>query len=71
MKYTCIKINQTNMYCQKCFNNVIRAISKIEKIIFLDINMSAKSIKLIYRDSSFDKDDICYLIDKAIKTGQV
>jgi copper chaperone CopZ len=39
MKARSIKIRQANMYCQKCLNNVIMALSKIETIEFLDIDM--------------------------------
>jgi Copper chaperone len=59
------------MYCQKCFNNVIKALSKIENIIFLDIDMVNKCIKIKYKDSVLDNNEVRYLIDKAITTGRI
>ena len=50
MKTKSIEIQQSNMYCQKCFNNVNIAISKIQNIEFLDINMADRIIKIIYQD---------------------
>jgi copper chaperone CopZ len=59
------------MYCQKCLNNVIKAVSKIEKVEFLDIDMVSKCIKLKYRDSVLDNNGIRLLINQAITTGRV
>jgi len=71
MKTRTVTIQQTNMYCQKCFTNVIKALSKIEKIIFLDIDMVHKCIRIKYKDSMLDKNEVRYLIDKAIITGRI
>lgn len=71
MKIRNMSIHQTNMYCQKCFNNVIIALSKIEKIESLDIDMESKFIKIKYRDSVLNNNSVRYLIDKAITTGRV
>lgn len=71
MKTRNITIQQTNMYCQKCFNNVIMALSKIEKIESLDINMENKYIKIKYKDSILDNNSVRYLIEKAITTGMI
>lgn len=71
MKSRSIKIHQTNMYCQKCFNNVLMALSKIETIEFLDIDMINKWIKIKYKDSKLDNNYVRYLIDRAITTGQI
>ena len=71
MKTRRLIIQQTNMYCQKCLNNVVKAVSKIEKIEFLDIDMEGKCIKLKYRDSILDNNGIRLLINQAITTGQV
>lgn len=71
MKTRTVTIQQSNMYCQKCFNNVIKALSKIENIIFLDIDMVNKCIKIKYKDSVLDNNEVRYLIDKAITTGRI
>lgn len=71
MKIRHLTIHQTNMYCQKCFNNEIKALSKIEKIEPLDIDMENKYIKIKYRDNVLDNNSVRYLIDRAITTGQV
>lgn len=71
MKLRNLTLYQTNMYCQKCFNNVIKALSKIEMIELLDIDMVHKYIKIKYRDSLLDNNDIRRLINRAITTGQV
>lgn len=71
MKTRIMNIQQTNMYCQKCFNNVVIALSKIERIESLDINMENKYIKIKYKDSYLDNNRIRSLIDKAITTGRI
>lgn len=71
MKTRSMTIQQSNMYCQNCLNNVIKVISKIEKIIFLDIDMVNKCIKIKYKDNLLDNNKIRYLIDKAITTGGI
>jgi len=71
MKTRTITIQQTNMYCQKCLNNVIKALSKIEKIIFLDIDMVNKCIRIKYKDSVLDNNEVRYLINNAIITGRI
>lgn len=71
MKTKKMTIQQTNMYCQKCLNNVVKALSKIEKIESLDINMENKYIKIKYKDSMLDNKSVRYLIDKAITTGRI
>lgn len=71
MKTRKITIQQTNMYCQKCLNNVVMALSKIENIESLDINMENKCIKIKYKDSMLDNNSVRYLIDKAITTGRI
>ena len=68
MKTKSIEIQQSNMYCQKCFNNVIIAISKIQNIEFLDINMADKIIKIIYQDKDLSTKKVQMLINKAIVT---
>jgi len=71
MKARSMTIHQTNMYCQKCFDNVIRALSKIERIEFLDIDMINKNIKIKYKDSMLDNSGVRFLINKAITTGRI
>ena len=71
MKTRSLKIHQTNMYCQKSFNNVIKALSKIETIEFLDIDMINKWINIRYKDSTLDNKSVRYLIDKAITNGLI
>ncbi len=71
MKTRSVTLHQTNMYCQKCFNNVIRALSKIDKIEFLDIDMVNKNIKIKYQDSMLNNSGVRFLINKAITTGRI
>lgn len=59
------------MYCQKCFNNAIIAISAIDNIKSLDIDMVNKNINIIYKDSTLDNERICNMINKAITTGHL
>jgi hypothetical protein len=47
------------------------ALSKIETIEFLDIDMINKWIKIKYKDSKLDNNYVRYLIDRAITTGQI
>lgn len=71
MKTRSLKIHQTNMYCQKCFNNAIIAISAIDNIKSLDIDMVNKNINIIYKDSTLDNERIRNMINKAITTGHL
>ncbi|MDF2819839.1 MAG: Heavy-metal-associated domain [Clostridiales bacterium] len=66
-----IEIHQVNMYCQHCFNNVVRAVSKIKEIMYLDINMNEKTIIIKYQDDSLNNNDIRQFINKALTTGIV
>jgi len=59
------------MYCQKCFNNAIIAISAIGDIKSLDIDMVNKNINIIYKDSTLDNERIRNMINKAITTGHL
>lgn len=66
-----ITIQQDNMYCQHCFNNVVLAISQIKGIQYLDINMVEKTINIKYQDSKLTKNIIKQSINKAIITGKI
>lgn len=71
MAFKSIEIHQSNMYCQHCFYNVVKAISQIDSIKYLDINMSDKTIKIKYQDKTLNNKSIRYFINKAIITGRI
>lgn len=64
-----IEIHQRNMYCTKCINNVIKAITRISNVKDLDIDMLNKTIKIKYSDCQLSKREIQNLINKALTTG--
>lgn len=59
------------MYCQHCFDNVIKATTIIKDIKYLDINMQQKIIKIKYQDNNLTDRIIRNVIDKAITTGKI
>lgn len=52
-------------------NNAIIAISAIDDIKSLDIDMVNKNINIIYKDSTLDNERIRNMINKAITTGHL
>lgn len=71
MKTKFITLHHTNMYCQNCFNNVILALSEIETIEFLNIDMINRCLKIKYKDSKLDNNSIRSLVNNAVTSGRI
>lgn len=69
MKPIKLTIHQKNMYCDKCLINVLKALSVVDKIESLGIDLENKRITLEYEDERFGKDAIRKMIDQAITRG--
>lgn len=61
-----IQIYEDRIQCQKCLENIIMILSQIKRILFLDINMESKMIRLKYQDDEIDNNEIIYLIECAV-----
>ncbi|KAF5049106.1 hypothetical protein SDC9_99550 [bioreactor metagenome] len=50
-----IKLKQSNMLCNRCLTNVIKALSLIAGIQELNVNLNKKLIKITYDNNKFSK----------------
>lgn len=69
MQTKSIEIHQTNMFCSRCLYNVLMALSKVDHIKDLDIDLNSKMIKMKYQDDELSNKEIRCMINKAITTG--
>ncbi|WHH59979.1 heavy metal-associated domain-containing protein [Petroclostridium sp. X23] len=71
MKTHTVRLKQSNMLCHKCVLNVAKALSRMNGIQELDINLEKKEIKIVYSDENIDREKITEIVNKAILTGKV
>ncbi|MGD9568952.1 MAG: heavy-metal-associated domain-containing protein [Sedimentibacter sp.] len=66
-----IKLKQSNMLCNRCLTNVVKALSLIEGIQELNVNLDKKLIKITYDNDKFTKKVIQKIINDSIVHGKV
>ncbi|MEL7647618.1 MAG: heavy-metal-associated domain-containing protein [Sedimentibacter sp.] len=66
-----VKLKQSNMLCNRCLTNVVKALSLIEGIKELNVNLDKKSIKITYENENFSKEVIQKIINESIVHGRV
>ena len=71
MKMHSVNLKQDNMLCRKCLLNVVKALSLIDGIHELDVNLEKKSIKIIYDNKKFSRQIIQEIVDESIIRGKV
>lgn len=59
------------MLCGRCVLNVFKALSNIEGIQELDINLEERRVKIIYDNNKFSRQKILYMVNEAINKGKV
>ncbi len=59
------------MLCGRCVLNVVKALSNIEGIQELDINLEERRVKIIYDNNKFSRQKILYMVNEAINKGKV
>lgn len=59
------------MLCERCVLNVVKALSNIEGIQELDINLEERRVKIIYDNNKFSRQKILYMVNEAINKGKV
>ncbi|MGE4283425.1 MAG: heavy-metal-associated domain-containing protein [Clostridia bacterium] len=71
MKVHTVRLKQSNMLCHKCVLNVAKALSQINRIQELEINLKKKEVKIVYSDENIHREKIAEIVNKSIITGKV
>ncbi len=71
MKVQTVKFKQVDILCEKCVLNVVKALSHVEGIQELDINLEERRVKIIYDNNKFSRQKILYMVNEAINKGKV
>lgn len=66
-----VKFKQSNMLCNRCLTNVVKALSLIEGIQELNVNLDKKLVKVTYENEKFSKKVIQKIINDSIIHGKV
>lgn len=66
-----VKLKQSNMLCNRCLTNVVKALSVIEGIQELNVNLDKKLVKITYENDKFSKEVIQKIINDSIVHGKV
>lgn len=66
-----VKLKQSNMLCNRCLTNVVKALSLIEGIQELNVNLDKKLVKITYENEKFSKKVIQKIINESIIHGKV
>ena len=71
MKLQTVKFKQVDMLCEKCVLNVVKALSHIEGIQELEINLEERRVKITYDNNKFSRQKILYMINESIIKGEI
>jgi len=71
LKAQTLKFKGVDMLCGRCVLNVVKALSNIEGIQELDINLEERRVKIIYDNNKFSRQKILYMVNEAINKGKV
>ena len=66
-----VKLKQSNMLCNRCLTNVVKALSLIEGIQELNVNLDKKLVKITYENDKLSKKVIREIINDSIVHGKV
>lgn len=62
-----IKLKKVNMLCNKCVMHVLKALTKIEGIQELEVDLSKKLVRIVLNDASITKDMLIKMVNNAIE----
>lgn len=71
MKIHTVILKQVNMLCHRCLLNVVNALSGIDGIQNLDVNLENKRIKIVYLNEKFSRQRIQDIVNESITRGNV
>lgn len=71
MKVHTVSLKQENMLCRKCLLNVVKALSQIDGIQELDVNLENKRIKIVYDNERISRQIIQDIVNESIIRGKV
>lgn len=71
MKVKTVKFKQIDILCGRCVLNVVNALSYIEGIQELEINLEEKRVKIMYDNNKYSRQKILYMVNEAIIKGKV
>lgn len=66
-----VKLKQSNMLCNRCLTNVVKALSLIEGIQELNVDLDKKLISVTYENDKFSKKTVIKMINDSIVCGKV
>jgi copper chaperone CopZ len=66
-----VKLKQSNMLCNRCLTNVVKALSFIEGIKELNVDLDKKLVRITYENENFSKEVIQKIINDSIVHGKV
>lgn len=70
MKNHIIKLKEENMLCHRCVMNVVKALSQIQGIEELKVDLETHYIKVKYSDINVTKEMIMTLVQESIENGK-
>lgn len=62
-----VKLKQTNMLCNKCVLHVLQALTRLDEIQELEVDLDKKLIKIVYCDERITKEMITAMVNEAIE----
>ena len=62
-----VKLKQTNMLCNKCVLHVLQALTKIEEIQELEVDLDKKLVKIVFNDEIITKETLTTMVNNAIE----
>lgn len=65
-----VKLKQTNMLCNKCVLHVLKALTKLDGIQELEVDLEKKLIRIEYLDWNVTKEMIELMVTNAIEGGR-
>lgn len=66
-----VKLKQSNMLCNRCLTNVVKALSPLEGIKELNVNLDKKLVKITYENENLSRKMIQKIINDSIVYGKV
>lgn len=62
-----VKLKQTNMLCNKCVMHVLQALTRLDEIRELEVDLDKKLVRVVYSDERITQEMITEMVNKAIE----
>ncbi|HYE84459.1 MAG TPA: heavy metal-associated domain-containing protein [Clostridia bacterium] len=67
MNSTKVKLKNANILCSKCVLHVLQALTRLEGIQELEVDLARRLIKVVYNDENITKEMISEMVNNAIE----